>query len=32
MKSLYTYYREETREEHPLYAKEIAEAFYVTVS
>lgn len=32
MKPLYTYYREETKEEHLLYAKEIAEAFYVTVS
>ena len=32
MKLLYTYYKEETRAEHLLYAKEIAEAFYVTVS
>ena len=32
MKPLYVYYREEVREEHLLYAKEIAEAFYVTVS
>lgn len=32
MKPLYVYYKEEVREEHLLYAKEIAEAFYVTVS
>lgn len=32
MKPLYVYYREEVREEHLLYAKEIAEAFYITVS